>query len=230
MTLVLLAAALLALPAPRPARVRAVPTRPARTAPAFNVLAALAVAVAAVVLVPAPWGLVLALAGGLAAHRFLPQDFSKGADRHQLAVSRQLPDCVDLLAALLRAGITDTDALTLILDATEGPLNDELRRVAALRRLGATPAQAWRASATEPQLVDLAAAMARHAETGAAVAGVLDRVAADARRDYFTHAQAAARAASVRAVIPLAVCFLPSFVAVGIVPIVASLFSGLTFG
>ena len=40
--------------------------------------------------------------------------------------------------------------------------------------------------ADDPQLIDLAVAMARHAETGAAVAGVLDRVAADARRDYLT--------------------------------------------
>lgn len=200
-----------------------------RRAVRFDLVGAAAVAVAVLLLVPLPWGLAVAAAGAALAARFLPREFSRGADQRQYDVSRQLPDCVDLLAALLRAGLTDGEALEMVLGATQGPLNDDLRRVAAFRRLGASPAQAWRAVAGEPQLMDLAAAMARHAETGSAIAGVLDRVAADARRDFFTHAQAAARAAAVRAVIPLAVCFLPSFVLVGVVPIVASLFSGLSF-
>jgi hypothetical protein len=39
--------------------------------------------------------------------------------------------------------------------------------------------------------------------------------------------QAAARAAGVRVVAPLALCFLPAYLVIGVVPIVASLARGL---
>lgn len=231
MTALLLACVVLLLPraGPRPDPEPARPSGARSGGVRFDVVAAAAVAVTALVLVPLPWGVLVAGVGAAVTRRVLPREFSRPADDRRFAVSRQLPDCVDLLAALLRAGLTDTEALSLVIGATTGPLNADLHRVEHLRRLGAGPQQAWRAVADDPQLVDLAAAMARHAETGSSVAGLLDRVAADARRDFFTHAQAAARAAAVRAVIPLAACFLPSFVLLGVVPIVASLFSGLTF-
>jgi Flp pilus assembly protein TadB len=208
----------LAAPAPRPER-----------AIRFDTIGAAAAFVTALIFVPLPWGLVIAVGAAMAAKRFLPSTFSRPDEARRLAVARRLPDAVDLTAALLRAGLTDADALAMVVSATDGPLRAELAHVAGHRRLGAPPNEAWRSAIADPQLADFAAAMARHADTGAPIAAVLDRVAADARRDYFSQAQAAARAAAVKAVIPLAACFLPAFVLVGIVPIVASLLSGLSF-
>ena len=163
------------------------------------------------------------------AWRFLPRTFSHDEEERRLALSRTLPGGIDLLAAVLRIGMSDTDALTLVASAVDEPLRTHLRTVAGHRRLGAEPERAWRAVADLTALDDLAAAMVRQAESGTPVATVLERVAGDARRDHHTGSQAAARAAAVRAVIPLAVCFLPAFLALGVVPIVASLMSGLSF-
>lgn len=193
----------------------------------LDVVGAVAVAVAALALVPLPGSLAVAAVGAGVAWRFLPRDLSRPEERRALIIARDLPDVVDLLAAVLRAGVTDGDALAMIAQATEGPLAQPLARVARHRDLGAGAAEAW-AKAEEPRLADLATALVRHADTGAPVAAALDRVAADARRDYFAQAQAAARAGAVRAVIPLAVCFLPAFVLVGVVPVVASLVAGLS--
>lgn len=195
----------------------------------LNHLGAGAAAVTVLVLTPLPWSLGLAAPAAAAALRFLPTGFTRGEDRRALALARSIPESVDLLAAVLRVGITDTEALDLVAAAAPAPLQGHLAAVAAHRRLGAPPATAWRVVASVAALGELATAMARHAETGSPIAALLDRVAADARRDYYSQAQAAARAAAVRAVIPLAVCFLPAFVLLGIVPIVASLVSGLTF-
>jgi Flp pilus assembly protein TadB len=186
-------------------------------------------AVAALALLPLPWSVAVAAGAAAAALRFLPTGFTREDERLALVLARAIPESVDLLAAVLRAGITDAVALDLVATAAPPPLRGHLSAVATHRRLGAAPAAAWRVVADVPALGELATAMARHAETGSPIAALLDRVAADARRDYYTQAQAAARAAAVRAVIPLAACFLPAFVLLGVVPIVASLVSGLTF-
>ncbi len=195
----------------------------------LNHVGAAAAAIAALVMVPLPWSIPLAALAGGASFRLLPTGFTRDGDRQALAMAKALPDAVDLLAAVLRAGLPDSEGLMVVAVATNEPLASHLSLVARHRRLGAGPGQAWRQVAHVPQLGDLAAAMARHADTGSPIAPVLDRVAADARRDYFSQAQQAARAAAVRAVIPLAACFLPAFLTLGVVPIVASLLSGLSF-
>ncbi len=233
MTWLLLAVALVLFPRPRMARSRL--TSSAESSPGtrgpvrLDRWGAAAVALAAVIVLPWPWSVPVGAAAAGVSLRLLPRGFTRQADQRALAVARALPDVVDLLAAVLRAGLTDTDAIELVAGATPPPLGEHLAVVARHRRLGAPAAGAWRTAADLGALTELAAAMTRHAETGAGVAPLLDRVAADARRDYFTHAQAAARSAAVRAVIPLAVCFLPSFALLGVVPIVASLVSGLQF-
>lgn len=233
MTWFLLAVGLLAVPRPIRAATRP-PTaadapRGARAPLRLDRGGAAAVVLVTLVAIPWPWSVPVAVVAATLALRVLPRSLTSTADRRALAIARALPDVVDLLAAVLRAGLTDTDALRLVAAATPAPLGVHLDVVARHRRLGAGPAQAWREISGIPALAELGAAMTRHAETGAAIAPLLDRVAADARLEYFTRAQAAARSAAVRAVIPLAACFLPSFVLLGVVPIVASLVSDLQF-
>ena len=195
----------------------------------FNVAGGYIVGVTMLVVVPLPYAPPLALLAALLVRRFLPKQLSSKAAAEDLSLARTLPDAVDLLASLLRTGMPDGAAIGRVAAAMPPPLNSKLARVARHRQLGSSAHTAWREFLVTAHLAPLGQVMVRHAETGAMVASALDRVAADARRDYFAAAQAAARAAAVRSVIPLAVCFLPSFFLLGVVPIVASLLSGLNF-
>jgi pilus assembly protein TadC len=56
---------------------------------------------------------------------------------------------------------------------------------------------------------------------------VLPVIAEELRRDARVRAEAAARSAGVRAVLPLVACFLPAFLLIGVVPVVASLAQSL---
>ena len=64
-------------------------------------------------------------------------------------------------------------------------------------------------------------------ETGAPLSSVLARIAEDMRRDRQVAVEVAARSAGVKAVAPLAACFLPAFLLLGVVPVVAALASSL---
>lgn len=224
--LVALAVAVLLVPRPQggvnaPVRIRRPDLRRSSPRIAVNTVGAIAVAAVFPLLLGLP-GVPLALPAAFLVHRLVPRESTRGRERHDLALLRALPGAVDLLAALLRAGLPDSAAVRLAAAAAADPLGDLLTAVARRRALGADPATAWRSAASEPVLTGLASAMARHAESGAGVAAVLDRLAADTRQEYFARAQAAARAASVRTVLPLAVCFLPSFFLLAVVPIVVS--------
>ena len=66
-------------------------------------------------------------------------------------------------------------------------------------------------------------ALARAAEGGAPVAAAVARMAGDARLRAAADGEAAARRAGVLAVAPLGLCFLPAFVLLGVVPVIAGL-------
>ena len=68
----------------------------------------------------------------------------------------------------------------------------------------------------------LAAAALRSANSGAALAGALTRLADDLRADRATAAEASARRAGVLIVLPLGLCFLPAFILAGLVPVIVA--------
>ena len=143
--------------------------------------------------------------------------------RRQARLIADLPVAVDLLAACLRGGAPWQDAVAAVADAVGGPLGDELRGVSVQIRLGADPAEAWLALAREPMLAPLARAAVRAASTGSALAPSLSRLARDQRRTARAAAAARARAAGIRALAPLGLCFLPAFVLLGVVPAIAGI-------
>lgn len=70
--------------------------------------------------------------------------------------------------------------------------------------------------------------LARCAESGAAVAEVLEVHAAEARALRRARREMAARTVGVRSVLPLVCCFLPAFILVGVVPIIAATLGSFT--
>lgn len=145
--------------------------------------------------------------------------------RRKARLIADLPVAVDLLAACLRGGAPWHDAVAAVADAVGGPLGDELRSVSVQIRLGADPAEAWLALTREPMLAPLARTAVRATSTGAALAPSLSRLARDQRRAARTEAAARARAAGIRALAPLGLCFLPAFVLLGVVPAIAGIAS-----
>jgi pilus assembly protein TadC len=140
-------------------------------------------------------------------------------ERERLAA--QVPLLADLLAATLASGAPLASALRATADAVGDPARSVLAPVVAATALGAD--DPWQPVRANPVLGPLADAATRSARSGAPLATVLAGAAADGRRAHQREVEVAARAAGVRAVLPLAACFLPAFLLVGVVPIVASL-------
>jgi pilus assembly protein TadC len=131
---------------------------------------------------------------------------------------------MELLAAALDAGAPPVSALETVAGALDGSLATSLRQVATAMRLGADARSAWHdvplATPGGP-LGALARVMSRVDEGGARVAASLRRLAEREAERAHGHALAAARRAGVFAVAPLGFCFLPAFVLLAVVPVVA---------
>ncbi|MFI7617798.1 type II secretion system F family protein [Nonomuraea terrae] len=136
-----------------------------------------------------------------------------------------LPFAADLMTACLLAGRPVSAATEIAANAVGGPLGRRLTWVSSQLRLGADPEPTWAVLAKDPATGQLARAMSRAAQSGAPVADVLTRLADDAREAARASAVAAARSVGVKAVAPLGLCFLPAFVLLGIIPVIAGLAS-----
>jgi pilus assembly protein TadC len=138
-----------------------------------------------------------------------------------VSVGRQLPAALDLLAACLAAGATPAHSLAAVGDAFDGEVGSMVSAVARLAMLGAPVETAWSSCLRDPRWAPIARAVIRAHHSGAALTDVLVHLADDRRRALRTDAQAAAERAGIAIVLPLGACFLPAFVLVGVVPVVA---------
>ncbi|MFJ2028328.1 type II secretion system F family protein [Streptosporangium sp. NPDC087985] len=168
-------------------------------------------------------GVCAGTAGSVAALLVLQKRESPRSRRERDRVAADLPLAADLMVACLRAGQPITGAIDVTVGAIGGPLGDRLAWVSGQLRLGAAPEIAWQALATERALAPLARAMSRAALSGAPVADVLTRLSDDSRHAARAASSAAARRVGVQVVAPLGLCFLPAFVFLGIIPVVAGL-------
>lgn len=144
-------------------------------------------------------------------------------------VDRDLPRAADLTATCLEAGAAPADALVAVADAIGGPVGMRLRVVSLAVRAGADLPEIAGADDADP-LAALLRAVARATVTGAPLADSVRHVAADQRERSRWQALERARRAGVQAVGPLAVCFLPAFVLVGVVPVVVGVARTLLVG
>ncbi len=141
--------------------------------------------------------------------------------RRELLI-RHAPQALELLAASLDAGLPPRRACRVIVDAFDGPVAEDLGRVAALVELGAGDADAWRSLHDHAQFGPAADDLVRSVDSGTLLVDALRRHAADAREARRAALQVQARAVGVRTVLPLMVCFIPSFLLLGVVPSLVS--------
>jgi len=131
----------------------------------------------------------------------------------------------DVLAVCLSAGMTVPAAAAATAASAPARLGAVLRRAADLLALGADPDTAWSAvdGSADTGGEALLRLARRSAASGTALAAGVAELAEQSRQDATHAAAAAAERASVLIAGPLGLCFLPAFVCLGVVPVVAGL-------
>lgn len=138
-----------------------------------------------------------------------------------LAVASSL----DVLSVCLAAGMAVSTAAAATAPSAPPTLALVLCRAADLLALGADPAVAWSApdGSADAQIDALLRLARRSSVSGAALADAVSGLAAQCRQDAVHTAAATAERAGVLIAGPLGLCFLPAFVCLGVVPVIAGL-------
>lgn len=142
-------------------------------------------------------------------------------DAHALAAD------IDLFAAALRAGLSVQHAVSAVALAADEGTARHWRQVATLLSVGVSVERAWADCVEIPGLRDIASLVVMSGQSGAAIASGCARITDTLRADAAASATAAAERAGVFISLPLAVCFLPAFIILGLAPVVISLGSEL---
>lgn len=180
-------------------------------------------------LVPAPWALlagpVLAIVAWLLVGRI--EDGAVASTRADL--SAELPQALTLLGTALSAGSPIRGAVAEVASVSPAATRRVLELVLGHVQVGRGEEEAWLALSADPIAAPVwgrpAKDLARTARSGVAVAEILAEHVARSRADRVARVERQARVVGVKSVLPLMVCFLPAFVLVGVVPIIAGLIS-----
>ena len=134
---------------------------------------------------------------------------------------------LELLAACLEAGLPMHSAVQRLVSVADEATASRLRAVESQLALGSTDSDAWLALGTDHWWGPIARDIARSANSGTSLVGTLEVHAMEQRRITGAERRRQARAVGVRSVVPLVLCFLPAFLLVGIVPVIAGLLKDL---
>lgn len=148
-------------------------------------------------------------AAGIYVPNFL---ISRAAARRSQRIDADLPHFVDQLAIAVEAGMSFDAALSYLLEASEGPLADEMRRVVTELRVGESRRTAMRSFADRvgsDSATAFANAVIASDQLGAPLGGILHSQAADLRHRRQMHAEERAQKAPVKMLLPMAIFFLP---------------------
>ena len=150
-------------------------------------------------------------------------------DRRADAVTRSLPEVVDLFHVAVASGLTVPLAVVAVARRASGPLADELALVleeAALgRRLGDALDDVPRRAGEVVR--PLTAALVASARYGAPLGDALGRLATEVRADRRRRAEEAARKVPVKLLFPLVCCVLPAFALLTLAPLLAGAVAAL---
>ncbi|MGW5442281.1 type II secretion system F family protein [Streptomyces asiaticus] len=179
---------------------------------------------------PPGWGLGLVAACGLwrwQRHRRATAGRSGPERDIEALAARQIPLAADLLTACLAAGASPRRAAEAVGGSLGGPVGERLAQTAAELRLGGEPAHAWGRVSALPGAQGLARALERAGTTGAPAVEQVSRLAAECRAEQGREAMRRADRTGVLVNAPLAGCFLPAFLLVGLAPVMIGLAHGL---
>lgn len=145
----------------------------------------------------------------------------QAAAEDQLAA--QAADMADMLGACVASGAPLARATAQVALAIEAPAQELLAEAAARQALGAHPGVAWAQLSQHESTAPIARAIIRSLESGAPMADALTSCASELRDIRRARIEAMAQSVAVKSVGPLGLCFLPAFLLIGVVPLVAGL-------
>ena len=152
-------------------------------------------------------------------------DRALSGERRRKSDPFAIASAFDVLAVCLSAGMSVSAAAAATAACAPPSLREQLRRTAELLALGADPEAAWQTRGGDRgDGCDALTRLARRsASSGSALAQGIAELAEQSRQDADHAAVAAAERAGVLIAGPLGLCFLPAFVCLGVVPVVAGL-------
>jgi Flp pilus assembly protein TadB len=230
LSLILVAVALIGAPGPGPAVAAArLPPKPAPRAPSRRALppalpvvaGAIAAALALTVGRDAGGVIVAAVAGLFVAAATHACSAERRAPTRRDGAG--LPLALELISAALRSGAPFPTAAQAVATTPGLAVGPDLARAATMLRLGADPMEAWARIASVDDAALLGAVAARSARSGVRLADTISRQADLLRAEIQTKAIRRAHRVGAVALLPLGLCYLPAFVCLGIVPMVAGL-------
>lgn len=137
-----------------------------------------------------------------------------------------LPQALDLMRTCVGAGQPLRNAVETVAQVMGPPVSDLFQPVTNAVSVGMSDAEAWQVLRSDPVVGHLACDLSRNAAWGTSVTDVLAQHSTDLRRQGMTQRLAAAKAVGVKSVLPLGLCYLPAFVLLGVVPVVAAGLAG----
>ena len=139
-------------------------------------------------------------------------------------LSRQLPEFIDAIVLLLHSGASPAQALIAAPSWLEPPLHHIVNGVAQQISHGNRFSESVTAlrGSIGPSVFPLVEALLSVDRDGQSIANVLDRLSSESRAQRRRQLDADIRRLPVRLTIPLACCILPSFVLLGVVPMIAT--------
>lgn len=170
------------------------------------------------------WAVLVAAVLGVVSYLMLGWLSTGEATRRRAELVADLPQACDLLAVCLESGSPLRVAVEVVADVLDGPLGRALAELSAKVRLGSDEAHAWaELGATEPALAQVGQEVVRTVGSGVSLSRTLRALGEEARREALAAAEVRAKRVGVHSVLPLMVCFLPSFVLLGIVPLIGGI-------
>jgi len=147
--------------------------------------------------------------GGIIVPGFL---LSKAATRRAERIDAELPHFVDQLAIAIEAGMSFDSALNYLVDASDGPLTEEMSRILTELRVGESRRVALRSFALRVGSDDAMAfanAVLASDQLGSPLSGILRSQAADLRHRRQMYAEERAQKSPVKMLFPMAIFILP---------------------
>lgn len=132
---------------------------------------------------------------------------------------------IELVSTALASGTPIPRAFEVVGSAMDSDQGAGLAAVGRLLTLGATWTEAWLQGPRE--LFEIRDSLELSWSTGAPVAGLLASASARTRDRDLASAKARAQKLGVLVVLPLGLCFLPAFILLAIIPLLAHLGIGL---
>jgi tight adherence protein C len=151
---------------------------------------------------------------------------SKKVEARQLAITRQLPDTLDLLVISVEAGLGFEQALDRVINNVPGELSDEFARVLGESRAGSSRSDALRAMDVRvnvPEIRSFVMSMIQADQFGVSIGRVLRSQSDEMRIKRRQKAQETAQKAPVKMMIPMVFCIFPALFVVVLGPAMISI-------